>query len=64
MKKYHFIFDKTKKNKTTKKILLKKSKSYKPQISNAIIVLGGDGFMLQVLKKLKVGQFWMHLGCF
>ena len=51
MKKYHFVFDATKKNKNLKRILLKKFKNYSPQISNTIIVLGGDGFMLQTLKK-------------
>ncbi len=50
MKKYHFIFDKTKKNKKLKKILLKKYKNFAPNFSDVIIVLGGDGFMLQTLK--------------
>ena len=51
MKKYHFVFDNFKKNKKIKKILLKKYKNYSPSLSNIIIVLGGDGFMLQTLKK-------------
>ena len=51
MKKYHFVFDDLKKNIKIKKILLKKYKNYKPHLSNVIIVLGGDGFMLQNLKK-------------
>ena len=51
MNKYHFIFDKIKKNSRLKKILLKKYKNYSPSLSNIIIVLGGDGFMLQTLKK-------------
>jgi len=51
MKKYHFTFDRIKKNKKIKKILLNKYKNYPPHLSNVIIVLGGDGFMLQTLKK-------------
>ena len=51
MKKYHFAFDKTEKNKRIKKILLKKYKNFSPSLSKVIIVLGGDGFMLQTLKK-------------
>ena len=51
MRKYHFVFDKTQKNKRLKEILLKKYENYKPNLSYAIIVLGGDGFMLQTLKK-------------
>jgi len=50
MKKYHFVFDNTQKNKRLKKILLKKYKNSPPNLSYAIIVLGGDGFMLQTLK--------------
>ena len=53
MKKYHFVFDKTQKNKRFKKILLKKYKNFSPNLSHSIIVLGGDGFMLQTLKKYK-----------
>ena len=51
MIKYHFVIDKTKKNETLKKIFLKKYKNYNPKASNIIIVLGGDGFMLKILKK-------------
>ena len=51
MKKYHFIFDKLKKNIKIKKILLKKYKNYSPNLANVILVLGGDGFMLKILKK-------------
>ena len=53
MKKYHFTFDRIKKNKKIKKILLNKYKNYPPHLSNVIIVLGGDGFMLQALKNIK-----------
>ena len=51
MKRYHFVFDKGKTNKRIKKILLRKFNNFDPNISNVIVVLGGDGFMLQVLKK-------------
>ena len=46
MKKYHFVFDNLTKNTKIKKILLKKYKNYSPNLSEVIIVLGGDGFML------------------
>ena len=49
--KIHFAIDKTLKAKTAKKILLKKYKNYSPQKSNVIVVVGGDGFMLESLKK-------------
>tara|TARA_Y100000590_G_scaffold470159_1_gene662398 strand:+ start:999 stop:1769 length:771 start_codon:yes stop_codon:yes gene_type:complete len=51
MKKFHFIFDKTKKNIKLKKYFLKKYKNFTPQGSNVLIVFGGDGFMLKTLKK-------------
>ena len=51
MKKYHFTFDKTLKSNNIKKILLKKYKNHPVKLSDIIIVLGGDGFMLQSLKK-------------
>ena len=53
MKKYHFVFDKGKKNQKIKKILLNKFKNFNPNISNIIVVLGGDGFMLDTLKKFQ-----------
>tara|TARA_Y100000590_G_scaffold197747_1_gene224596 strand:+ start:909 stop:1679 length:771 start_codon:yes stop_codon:yes gene_type:complete len=56
MNKYHFIFDKTKKNKKIVKIFLKKYKNYSPKSSSVIIVLGGDGFMLKTLKKYQKYQ--------
>ena len=49
--KYHFNFDKTKKSQKLKKIILKKYKNYSPKKSDCIIVAGGDGFMLNSLKK-------------
>jgi len=54
-KKLHFVFDKTNKANQQKKRLLRKFKSYAPHEADTIVVLGGDGFMLQTLKKL--GRF-------
>ena len=54
-KKLHFVFDKTNKANQQKKKLLRKFKSCVPHKADTIIVLGGDGFMLQTLKKL--GKF-------
>ena len=54
-KKFHFVFDKTYKANQQKKKLLRKFKSYAPHKADTIVVLGGDGFMLQTLKKL--GKF-------
>ena len=53
MKKFHFIFDKNKKNLILKKKFLKKYKNYSPHLSDFIIVFGGDGFMLKTLKKFQ-----------
>ena len=51
MNKYHFIFDKIEQNKKLINFILKKYTNYSPLLSNVIVVLGGDGFMLKVLKK-------------
>ena len=51
IKKIHFVVDKTLKAKKAKKILFKKYISYSPKKSNVIVVVGGDGFMLESLKK-------------
>ena len=50
--KVYLIFDKTKSSLKIKSILVKKVKITSLIKSNIIIVLGGDGFMLQTLKKL------------
>ena len=50
--KVYIIFDKTKASLKIKSILIKKVKITSLIKSNIIIVLGGDGFMLQALKKL------------
>ena len=50
--KVYLVFDKTKASLKIKSILIKKIKITSLRKSNIIIVLGGDGFMLQTLKKL------------
>ena len=51
MKKLNFIFDKTKKSKNLKEIILKKYKNYPLKKAEIIVVAGGDGFMLKTIKK-------------
>ena len=51
MIKSHIIFDKNKLSLTIKSFLSKKLKNYSLSKSNLIIVIGGDGFMLESLKK-------------
>ena len=50
--KIYLVFDKTKSSLKIKTFLTKKIKTTTLKKSNIIIVLGGDGFMLQTLKKL------------
>ena len=50
--KIYLVFDKTKASIKIKSILIKKVNITSLKKSNIIIVLGGDGFMLQTLKKL------------
>ena len=50
--KIYLIFDKTKNSIKIKNFLIKKIKTTTLKKSNIIIVLGGDGFMLQTLKRL------------
>ena len=51
MKKVHIISDTNKKSLKIKNFLLNKIKSNSLKKSSLIIVIGGDGFMLQTLKK-------------
>ncbi len=51
MKKIYFVFDKTRKSQNLKKIILKRHKNYSVLKSDYIVVVGGDGFMLQAIKK-------------
>ena len=53
MRKLHIISDKNKKSSKIKNLLIKKIKSSHFKKENLIIVVGGDGFMLQTLKKNK-----------
>jgi len=52
-KKIHFAFDKKNGPISQKLKLFKKIKKYSPYNSDLIVVLGGDGFMLETLKKLR-----------
>ena len=51
MKKYHFVFDKTPRAKKLEKYFMYKYKNTSINKSNIIVVAGGDGFMLRVIKK-------------
>ena len=51
MKTPQIIFDKNKKSLKIRKLLLNQITKYKYKKANLIIVIGGDGFMLQTLKK-------------
>ena len=51
VKKIHFVIDNTNKAKSFRKKFYKTYKNYHPKTSDVIVVLGGDGFMLQTLKK-------------
>ncbi len=53
MSKLQIISDKNKKSSSIKNLLLKKIKTNLFEKENLIIVIGGDGFMLQTLKKNK-----------
>ena len=53
IKKLHFVIDKAKKSKNYGKKILEKYKNFLPNKCEVIVVVGGDGFMLQTLKKYK-----------
>jgi NAD+ kinase len=53
MSKPQIIYDRNKKSLNIKNLLLKKIKNYQFTKDNLVIVIGGDGFMLQTLKKNK-----------
>ena len=53
MKKVQIIFDKNKKTVKIKNSITKQLANTKVDLSNLVIVVGGDGFMLQTLKKNK-----------
>ena len=52
MTKYQIISDKNKKSSKIRNLLIKKLNQNQFKKENLIIVIGGDGFMLQTLKKL------------
>ena len=57
--KAYLVFDKTKSSLKIKSIIVKKIKTVSLKKSSIIIVLGGDGFMLQTLKKFyKLNKFF------
>ena len=51
IKKIHFEIDKTNKAKSFKKRIFQRYSNYPVRDSDVIVVVGGDGFMLQILKK-------------
>ena len=51
IEKIHFEIDKTNKAKLFKKSIFKKYVNHPARDSDVIVVIGGDGFMLQILKK-------------
>ena len=53
MSKLQIISDKNKKSLKIKNLIIKKIKIHQFKKKNLIIVIGGDGFMLQILKKNK-----------
>ena len=66
-KKIHFVIDKTINDRNLNKVFFKKYINYTPKKSNVIVVIGGDGFMLQSLKKYqkyKKPFFGMNKGTF
>ena len=51
--KVQIISDKNSKSLNIKKKIIKNFKNYPMNKPNVVIVIGGDGFMLQTLKKIK-----------
>ena len=49
--KIHFVIDKTIKDAALQKAIFKQYKNYTPKRAKFIVVIGGDGFMLETLKK-------------
>ena len=56
MNKFQIISDKNQKSVNIKKLIIKEIGSYKFKQKNLIIIIGGDGFMLQILKKNKLSK--------
>jgi len=53
VKRLHFVIDKSKESKNYGKKILDKYKNFFPNKCEVIVVVGGDGFMLQTLKKYR-----------
>ena len=49
--KIHFVIDKNIKNAALQRAIFKQYKNYIPKYAKFIVVIGGDGFMLETLKK-------------
>ena len=67
VKKIHFVIDNSKKGSSFKKKIFKSYINTAPKKSDVIVVLGGDGFMLQTLKKYKRFDkpfYGMNIGTF
>ena len=60
MSKLQIISDKNKKSLRIKKEIIKKIKLNQFKKDNLIIVIGGDGFMLQTLKKNKKSKKFFY----
>ena len=60
MNKVQIIADKNKKSQKIKSVLVHKIKNLNFVKSNTIIVIGGDGFMLQTLKKNKTSKKFFY----
>ena len=60
MSKLQIISDKNKKSLNIKKLLVKRIDSQQFKQNNLVIVIGGDGFMLETLKKNKnLNKFYL-----
>ena len=59
MSKVQIISDKNPKSLKIKTLLQKKIKKNKIKKSGFIIVIGGDGFMLQTLKRIRIKKIFL-----
>jgi len=67
VEKIHFVIDSSRKGQSYKKKIYNKYKNNSPKASDVIVVLGGDGFMLQTLKKYQKYNkpfYGMNIGTF
>ena len=60
MKKIQIIFDKNLKSQKIKNLLIRELNKVEPPKFNIVIVIGGDGFMLQTLKKNKKSKKFFY----